>query len=125
MKNVKIKLNNVDKIIDRQGFGEKLNLEMAQAAYRIMIPWVPMDTGMLYQTVNITSDDEAGYIEYKQPYAEKMFEGINPDTGRPYHYSTDNHPLATSHWDEAAMIAKGDELTKEVSAYRLRICRGG
>lgn len=70
-------------------------------------PYVPMDTGYLDQTVDITPD----YVHYKAPYAHKMWDGDG------MHFSTDNHPLATAHWEKAAMTAKGQQLADEITAY--------
>lgn len=70
-------------------------------------PYVPMDTGALSQTVNITED----YVHYKVPYAHRVHEGNG------MHFSTDKHPLATSHWEKAAMTAKGQQLADDIAAY--------
>ena len=55
-----IKFNDTAKI--------HINTEFA----RLVAPWVPMDTGNLYQTTTITAD----YIHYTLPYAHYMYEGI-------------------------------------------------
>ena len=92
-------------------------------------PYVPMDSGHLDQTVNITPE----YVHYKSPYAHFQYEGkvfvddrgstyakrstSKHATSRDLQYSTDKHPLATSHWDRAAMAAKGDQLAADIGAY--------
>lgn len=70
-------------------------------------PYVPMDTGMLDQTVDITKD----YVHYKVPYAHKMWDGDG------LNFSKDKHPLATSHWEKAMAAAKGDQLAADIQAY--------
>lgn len=72
-------------------------------------PYVPMDSGALDQTVDITPD----YVHYKSPYAHFQWEG----TERNLKYSIDKHPLATSHWERAAMTAKGDRLAEDIETY--------
>lgn len=73
-------------------------------------PYVPMDTGYLDQTVDITAD----YVHYKAPYAHRIWEG------RGMNFSKDQHPLATSHWEQAMAKAKGDQLAKDVTNYLKR-----
>lgn len=70
-------------------------------------PYVPMDTGSLSQTVDITAD----YVHYKVPYAEKVHEGENMN------FSKDKHPLATAHWERAMAAAKGQQLADDIKAY--------
>lgn len=70
-------------------------------------PYVPMDTGYLDQTVDISAE----CVHYKAPYAHRVWEGNG------MHFSTDKHPLATSHWEQAAMAAKGDQLADDITAY--------
>lgn len=70
-------------------------------------PYVPMDTGYLDQTVDITSE----YVHYKAPYAHKMWDGDG------LNFSKDKHPLATSHWEQAMKVAKGEQLAADIEAY--------
>ncbi len=94
--------------------------------------YVPMDSGMLDQTVDITPE----YVHYKSPYAHFQWEGVVfvDERGSTYalpnhskyptsthlHYSTDRHPLATSHWEAAAMAAHKGDLCKDIEAYLRR-----
>ena len=91
--------------------------------------YVPMDSGMLDQTVDITPE----YVHYKSPYAHFQWEGLlfldergssyalpnhsKHGTSTPLHHSTDHHPLATSHWEVAAMAAHRGDLCKDIEAY--------
>ena len=98
-----------------------------------MSPFVPMDSGMLDQTVDIKPD----CVHYKSPYAHFIWNGkvfvddrgstwarrseskhpINKDLD----FSKDEHaPLATSHWEKAMMVSKGDELCKDITDYLRR-----
>lgn len=104
-------------------------------------PYVPMQTGTLANTVEITPT----HIEYTAPYAHYQYMGevygpnipihdaqgrltgwFSPPgrakhpTGRELTYSHELHPLATDHWDQAAMQARGDDLTGEIASYITR-----
>ena len=101
-------------------------------------PYVPMDSGILSQNVEITKD----YVHYKSPYAHYQYEGkeYGPNypiteggevtgwysppqkhpTGRALNYSTDKHPLATDHWERAMAVAKGQQLADDITAYLKR-----
>lgn len=95
-------------------------------------PYVPMDSGMLDQTVDITPE----CVHYKSPYAHFQWEGVvfvdergstyalrnhsKHPTTTPLHHSTDHHPLATSHWEKAMMAAKGDRFCKDIEDYLKR-----
>lgn len=94
--------------------------------------YVPMDSGALDQTVDITPE----YVHYKSPYAHFQWEGLvfvdergstyalpnhsKHPTNTPLHYSTDHHPLATSHWEVAAMAAHKGDLCLEIENYLKR-----
>ena len=101
--------------------------------------YVPMDSGALDQTVDITPE----CVHYKQPYARRQWEGkgikystdkhplatshwvlegfISPPTkhptGKELHHSQDKHPLATSHWEVAAMAAHKGDLCRDIENY--------
>lgn len=94
--------------------------------------YVPMDSGMLDQTVDITPE----CVHYKSPYAHFQWEGLvfvdergstyalpnhsKHATTAPLKYSTDKHPLATSHWEVAAMAAHMGDLCKDIENYLKR-----
>lgn len=94
--------------------------------------YVPMDSGMLDQTVDITPE----YVHYKSPYSHFQWEGkvFVDDRGSTYarcnhskhatsqalQYSTDKHPLATSHWEVAAMAAHKGDLCQDITNYLKR-----
>lgn len=101
-----VTLTNQQKTIQRIiGDGVKVYANTRLHAY--CSPYVPMDTGYLDQTVDITKD----YVHYKAPYAHKMWdgEGLN--------FSKDKHPLATSHWEKAMAASKGQQLAKDIENY--------
>ena len=94
--------------------------------------YVPMDSGALDQTVDITPE----YVHYKSPYAHFQWEGVvfvdergstyalpnhsKHPTNTPLHHSTDHHALATSHWEVAAMAAHKGDLCRDIEAYLRR-----
>lgn len=94
--------------------------------------YVPMDAGWLDDDVEIYPE----YIHYKAPYTHFQWEGLlfldergssyalpnhsKHGTSTPLHYSTDHHPLATSHWEVAAMAAHRGDLCKDIEAYLRR-----
>lgn len=101
-----ITLANQQKTVQRiLGDGVKVYANTRLHAY--CSPYVPMDTGMLDQTVDITKD----YVHYKVPYARRIYEGDG------LNFSTDKHPLATAHWDKAMAVAKGQKLADDITAY--------
>lgn len=94
--------------------------------------YVPMESGALDQTVDITPE----YVHYKSPYAHFQWEGVvfvddrgstwakqnhsKHATTAPLHHSTDHHPLATAHWEQAAMTTHKGDLCKDIEAYLKR-----
>jgi hypothetical protein len=53
-----------------------------------------------------------GVVHHKAPYARRQYYGDD------LNFSAEKHPLATSHWNEAAKQAgKAKQLAKETQAY--------
>lgn len=105
--NVKVKIN-----IDLQKVGESkitddVRLFAANNMFRLMSPYVPMDTGMLWQTVEVSTKG----VHYKQPCARYQYNGTN------FNFSRDKHPLASAKWDKAMLAAQGDKLTRDIQNY--------
>ena len=97
-------------------------------------PYVPMDEGILAQSLDITSEG----VTYKQPYAHYQYTGLvygpnipimengiivgwfsrpgqtKTPTGEYLNYSKEKHPLASSEWDKAMMRDKGNEFKQQV-----------
>lgn len=110
-------------------FGEGTMTYIHTRLHAYMSPFVPMDSGALDQTVDITPE----CVHYKSPYAHFQWNGkvfvddrgstwarrseskhqINKDL----QYSKDQHPLASSHWEKAMMTSKGDEFCKDITDY--------
>lgn len=114
--------------------GRENMLFLANQAAKFMDPYVPADNLVLAQNIFITADDDRGHIIYNSHYAHYQWEGelYGPNypitdggevigfwspphktpTGKSLKYSTFRHPLATSHWDKAMMVARGSDLAK-------------
>ena len=86
---------------------DEAKLFLTNTAYKLMNDYIPMDTGNLAWTVDITPE----YLHFKVPYAEKMYEGDQ------LHFRKDDHSLATAHWDKAMMDARGDKLRQTMQKY--------
>ena len=86
---------------------DDVKLFAANDMFRLMSPYVPMDTGTLWQTVDISVKG----VHYKVPYSNKQYNGTN------FHFNRDKHPLATAAWDKAMLSAQGDKLTRDIQNY--------
>lgn len=107
-------------------------LEIHNLFAKMCDPYVPMQEGVLAQTLNITPE----YVQYTQPYAHYQYTGevygpnypIKEDgiivgwfsppekspTGRSINYSKERHPLATKEWDKAMLADHRREFISEV-----------
>lgn len=104
---VETDLKGVAKKIKQIANDERVGLFFTTEAGRLMDPYTPMDTGMLYQNKTITKNS----ITYEQNYAKPMFEGQG------LNFSKEKHPLATAHWNDAMMSARGHELANTTTEY--------
>ena len=92
---------------------DTLMLSINNALARYCHPYVPYLHGPLSETVEVTPE----CVRYTQPYARRQYYGDN------FNFTKDNHPLATSRWDEAMMRDRGEEFCDEVSALIARRSR--
>lgn len=106
---VKVDIPNIPKLSKRI-FSDDVRKYANTRLHAYCSPYVPMNTGYLDQTVDITPE----YVHYKAPYADKVHKG----TGM--HFSTDKHPLATAHWEQSMAAAKGQQLADDITAYTRR-----
>lgn len=95
--------------------------------YKLCNDFVPMDSGALASTVSALPKNTrlsnqqvlemgetsitAECIQYKAPYARRMY------MGERFNFSIGEHPLATAHWDKAAMLSRRPNLVKSIQAY--------
>ena len=130
--------------IDDKALQDKLNslvdaktmLEVHNKFAQFCNEYVPMDEGVLSQTVQITPE----FVRYYAPYAHYMYVGeiygpnipsiskktgeiigwFSPPgkekqpTGRPLKYSQEKHPKASKEWDKAMMAERGQEFIQAV-----------
>lgn len=132
--------NKPTKKIKKEVTGGKAGmLFLAATAARLMDPYVPADNLVLAQNIDITADEESGYVTYNSPYAHYQYMGevYGPNypimdggeimgfyspphktpTGGSLKYSTFRHPLATDHWDKAMMTARKEDLANAYGEY--------
>lgn len=138
--NVKVNLGRFTRRIYSLIHDESTMLEIHNLFAKMCDPYVPMDEGVLSQTLEITPE----YVRYIQPYAHYQYTGdvygpnipimedgiimgwFSPPgqkkhpTGGTLNYSTERHPLATKQWDKAMMRDRGDEFTKQVKEILVR-----
>ena len=79
----------------------------AETCARYFNPYVPMRDGFLSQNY-VT---EPFKITYNQPYAKRNYYGDD------FNFSKEQHPLATSHWEQPAYAAKKDQVAKEITEF--------
>ena len=111
-----------------------VGVEIHNTLARYCYPYVPMDTGTLFTSTEVTNN----YLRYNTPYAHYMYVGkvYGPNipiiengqivgwfsipnkkkspTGKSINYSTSKHPLATHHWDKAMMQDRAEDFSSEV-----------
>ena len=95
--------------IDEQGILEKLRsdglwLHAAQTWHRLYAPYVPRDTGRLYEDVRISP----GQIEHLAPYAAYVYGGSFP---------ANSGGAAGRAWDRAAEPTQKPKLVAAMQAY--------
>lgn len=119
---------------------DKAKLEIHNVLAKMCDPYVPKESGMLAQTTRITSEG----VTYTQPYAHYQYEGLvyGPNipiiengvitgwfsppeqqkhpTGDMLNYSTEAHPLASSHWDEAMLRDNGESFKSQITDILVR-----
>ena len=107
-----------EKIIERKGFGRKLNKATADIMRKYMDPYVPYLGGKLSRDVQTYGAKDHATISYRAPYASKQYYGIG------YNHTLSPHPLATALWDKAAWINHKPQIVAEVDAERKRLSYG-
>ena len=101
--NVDLKKAGISKITD------DVKLFAVNDMFRLMSPYVPMESGTLFETV----DRSTKGVLYKSIYARYQYNGVN------FHFNHDpnKHPLATAKWDKAMLAAHGDKLMRDIQNY--------
>lgn len=124
---VDFKWNRLPEKVAEDFTGERGQLFLANEAKRLMDPYVPALNLMLTKNVRVYVENGKGIVHYQSPYARYQYEGKVMVSKRPgvkgsakkvkqpeksLEYTKFRHPLATSHWDEAMMVARSDDLVR-------------
>lgn len=133
----------IGQITAEKSGGEAGALFLASSAKRLMNPYVPAKNLVLAQNVRVYAKGDRGYVHYLSPYAHYQYMGklyvdlktkkgaftngegkfwskpgiSKVPTGKKLEYDTFRHPLATSHWDKAMMIARKEDLVQSYQDY--------
>lgn len=110
---VKIKVDVAEVTVNPRAMRSKIDKNekfwrfAATEWWRLYRDYVPMDTGMLTDSVSIRPNE----IEHLQPYAQRLYEGKN------MHFSRDQHPKASARWDQAAAPTQLPKLATTLQQY--------
>lgn len=123
---------SINEITGRVTGGNEGQLFLANEAKRLMDPYVPAKNLILARNVQVYVEGGKGVVHYQSPYARYQFEGKVMVSKRPgvkasekmvrqpekdLEYTKFRHPLATSHWDQAMMAARKDDLVRAMQEY--------
>lgn len=75
--------------------------------WRLITPFTPMDTGTLFQSVDISPKT----IFYIAPYAASVYNGSH------INFRKDKHSQASAKWDKAAIPTQQDKLITALQKY--------
>ena len=91
---------------------EKTMLEVNNTLARFCNDYVPMLEGPLSQTIQVTSD----CVTYIQPYSHYQYylHDMHADLAGLTNRTRIHHPKASSYWDKAMMLEKGDAFKEEI-----------
>lgn len=138
-----LRIPEVDEVVKKLGIGKdgRAQLFHTQNVYRHMLPYMPMETGML--STKLTAVASSTSIVTNAPYANYVYYGnrmVNSKTGKgpryipgvgyrwsrgatlvptdtPLNYTTTFHPLAGPFWDKRMAAAEGDKIAKELEDF--------
>lgn len=85
-----------------------------------MLPYVPFKTGALQGAINSRNNANRGtgrITVYALPYGRRLYNGINSNTGLPYHYT---NPLTTPRWFDTVKAVHGNEWKRGVREIIMR-----
>jgi hypothetical protein len=84
--------------------------------HRLYRPYVPFQTGVLYNEVVITPDKYGATIEHTMPYAHYIYNGVSK-SGSPLHFRRTMSFMASREWDKAAIPTKLPILIQAIENY--------
>ena len=89
-----------------------VKLFAAATWHKLYTPFVPMRDGYLSNTTNYLTEGSMGVVHHTQPYSHYQYVG----TG--FRFRRNKHPLASAHWDQAAIAAgKATALAQSIQTY--------
>lgn len=111
--NIKVKMNDANKIIREHGLGSDGNVTnfLRNEVDRFCDPYIPMQTGTLKNTKTYPN---CHTIQYTSPYARYQYYGKS-HAGQPLHYS--GAPKRGDHWDKRMMNDHKQEIVKNVQKF--------
>lgn len=95
------------KLVDRVMNDRGLWIYAASEWHRLYEPYVPMDTGVLKDTVRIRPKE----VEHTVPYAQYIY------YGEKLNFRRDMHPKASAKWDLAARATQEPKLYSSLQQY--------
>ena len=95
------------KLVDRVMNDRGLWTYAASEWHRLYEPYVPMDTGVLKDTVRIRPKE----VEHTVPYAQYIY------YGEKLNFRRDMHPKASAKWDLAARATQEPKLYSSLQQY--------
>ena len=109
---ITVKLNKpINQIIKDSGINDGAALFAAREARRLMNDYIPMKTGALCNTAQVSAENGKGIILYIQPYASFCYYGDKQT------FSRDKHEKASAYWDKAMALSHKGELTASVNKF--------
>lgn len=110
---MKITISVADVNVDVHGITSRAKNDRAFWTYaaeewhRLYEPYVPMDEGVLKDTVTIRPKE----IEHTVIYARYQYNGVD------FNFRRDKHPKASAKWDQAAAPTQLPRLASSLQAY--------
>lgn len=107
--NIQINEKSIEKKLDNL-IDDTVMLEIHKLFAELCEPYVPMNTGKLLSSVNVTPQ----YVQYATNYASDVYNRNDSN------FNTEKHSLATGHWDKAMMQDRGEEFIQKVKELLIR-----
>ena len=109
---VEFKWNSSPEQIAGRIVSDDVKVFAASTWHKLYEPFVPNRTNNLANDeVSYLAEGTMGVIEHYAPYARYQYYGN-------FNHAGGKNPLATSHWDQAALAAgKGEALAKAIQGY--------
>ncbi len=124
--NIKVKMNNVNKIIKDHGLDDngRVTRHLRDTVDRLSDPYVPMNSGTLKNTKTYPNNHS---IKYVSPYAHYMYKGkkaLGASRPKGVKRTISNQPLKYqgapkrgAEWDKRMMRDRGKQVAKDVQNY--------